>query len=63
MIDKGFMPLKEATDAGKFIKACRALRLWDREAGVDADAKAVPKDNKPPSVAHPARAVSTPGAD
>jgi catalase len=36
--DAGFVPLKAAKDAGKFIQACRTLRYWDREAGVDADA-------------------------
>ena len=37
--DDGFVALKEERDAAKFIKACRALRFWEREAGVDADAK------------------------
>jgi catalase len=36
--DKGFVPLKDARDAAAFIKACRDLRFWDREADVDADA-------------------------
>jgi catalase len=36
--DKGFVALKDAADAGKLIKACRALRFWDREKKVDADA-------------------------
>ena len=38
--DDGFVALKEARDGAKFIKACRDLRFWAREAGVDADAKA-----------------------
>jgi catalase len=36
--DDGFVPLASEKDAGKFIKACRALRFWQREAEVDADA-------------------------
>ncbi len=36
--DKGFVALKAAKDASAFIKACRELRFWDREADVDADA-------------------------
>jgi catalase len=36
--DAGFVPLADARDAGKFIKLCRTLRFWDREATVDADA-------------------------
>jgi catalase len=37
--DAGFTPLKTERDAAKFLKACGALRFWDREANVDADAK------------------------
>ncbi len=36
--DEGFVALKAAKDAATFIKACRDLRFWDREAEVDADA-------------------------
>lgn len=36
--DDGFTALKAARDAGNFIKMCRALRFWQREAEVDADA-------------------------
>ncbi|MEY4952981.1 MAG: hypothetical protein RL299_1405, partial [Pseudomonadota bacterium] len=36
--DDGFVALKAAKDADTFIKACRDLRFWDREADVDADA-------------------------
>ncbi|OAI43000.1 catalase [Rhizomicrobium sp. SCGC AG-212-E05] len=36
--DDGFVALKAAKDADVFIKACRDLRFWDREADVDADA-------------------------
>jgi catalase len=36
--DAGFTVLKDARDAAKFIKLCRALRFWDREQAVDADA-------------------------
>jgi catalase len=39
-LDAGFVSLKEDRDAAKFIKACRDLRFWPRESGVDADAKA-----------------------
>jgi catalase len=38
-LDAGFVPLKEERDAAKFIKTCRPLRFWQRESGVDADAK------------------------
>jgi catalase len=38
-IDGGFVALKDEKDGGKFIKACRDLRFWDREKAVDADAK------------------------
>jgi catalase len=38
-IDAGFVALKQESDGAKFLKACRALRFWDREAAVDADAK------------------------
>lgn len=37
--DEGFVALNDAKDAAKFIKACRALRFWDREAEIDADAE------------------------
>jgi catalase len=37
--DGGFTPLKTERDAARFLKACGALRFWDREANVDADAK------------------------
>ncbi len=36
--DAGFVTLMAAKDATRFIKACRDLRFWDREPGVDADA-------------------------
>lgn len=35
--DDGFLPLANERDAAKFLKACRALRFWEREAKVDAD--------------------------
>jgi catalase len=38
-LDAGFVSLKEERDAAQFIKACRTLRFWQRESGVDADAK------------------------
>jgi len=34
--DGGFVALEGARDAAKLIKACRALRFWNREAEVDA---------------------------
>ena len=37
--DDGFVALKDERDGAKFVKACRALRFWAREPGVDADAK------------------------
>jgi catalase len=37
-MDAGFVALKQAGDAAKLIKACRALRFWEREAATDADA-------------------------
>lgn len=37
--DAGFISIKEEGDAAKFIKSCRSLRFWERESGVDADAK------------------------
>jgi catalase len=40
--DAGFLLLKEERDASKFIKSCRSLRFWERESGVDADAKSKP---------------------
>jgi catalase len=39
-LDEGFLALSGERDAAKFIKLCRDLRLWSREAGVDADADA-----------------------
>jgi catalase len=36
--DDGFVALGSAKSAAAFIKTCRALRLWARESGVDADA-------------------------
>jgi hypothetical protein len=36
--DDGFLALKDEKSAGQFIKQCRALRFWEREAAVDADA-------------------------
>ena len=30
--DGGFIALKKAADAKAFVKACRALRFWEREA-------------------------------
>jgi catalase len=38
-LDPGFVALKDEKDATRFIKACRNLRFWKREKGVDADAK------------------------
>ena len=38
-MDDGFVPLRDDRDTAKFIKACRMLRFWERESGVDADAK------------------------
>ncbi len=35
-MDDGFIALKSAADAKKFITACRKLRFWDREAKVHA---------------------------
>lgn len=37
--DEGCIALKDERDGARFIKACRALRFWAREPGVDADAK------------------------
>ena len=37
-IDAGFVALKQENDGAKFVKSCRALRFWDREAAVDVDA-------------------------
>ena len=37
--DGGFITLKDSKDAAKFMKACRTLRFWEREADVDADAE------------------------
>jgi hypothetical protein len=34
-LDQAFMALKSPSDAATFIKACRALRFWDREAKVN----------------------------
>ena len=31
-LDEGFVPLKAAADAARFITACRKLRFWDRAA-------------------------------
>lgn len=36
--DEGVVALESEADAAKFVKACRELRLWAREAIVDADA-------------------------
>jgi catalase len=36
-MDSGFVLLHAEKDASRFIKTCRDLRFWDREAGVDAD--------------------------
>jgi catalase len=38
-LDPGFVALEIQKDAGKFIKACRDLRFWDREKAADVDAK------------------------
>jgi catalase len=38
-LDSGFVALEIQKDAGKFIKACRDLRFWDREKAADVDAK------------------------
>jgi catalase len=35
--DAGFVPLSGGEDAAAFVAACRGLRLWSREAGVDLD--------------------------
>jgi catalase len=37
--DAGFFPLGGKITAGAFIKACRALRFWDREPAADMDAR------------------------
>jgi catalase len=37
-LDAGFVPLSGDKDAAAFVAACRGLRLWSREAGVDLDA-------------------------
>jgi catalase len=37
--DAGFSVLKDDKSAAQFIKLCRTLRFWDREAHVDADAQ------------------------
>jgi catalase len=37
--DGGFLALKDEKSAAQFIKLCRNLRFWDREAEVDADAE------------------------
>ncbi|WBX84568.1 catalase [Sphingosinicella microcystinivorans] len=39
-LDEGCIELTGARDAGAFLKACGALRLWEREARVDLDAAA-----------------------
>jgi catalase len=39
-LDEACVELKFKGDAAGFITACRALRHWSREAGVDLDAKA-----------------------
>ncbi len=39
-LDEGCIELAGARDAGAFLKACGALRLWEREARVDLDAAA-----------------------
>jgi len=38
--DGGFLALKEEKHAAQFLRLCRALRFWEREAEVDADADA-----------------------
>ena len=35
-MDGGFVALKSAADAKKFLQACRRLRFWEREAKVHA---------------------------
>ena len=37
-LDEGCIALGSAGEADSFLKACRALRLWEREAKVDLDA-------------------------
>ena len=39
--DDGFLALKDEKSAAQFIKLCRDLRFWEREAEVDADADTV----------------------
>ena len=34
--DGGFVALKSAADAKRFVAACRKLRFWEREAKVHA---------------------------
>jgi catalase len=36
MMDEGFVALKSAADAKRFIEVCRQLRHWEREAKVHA---------------------------
>ena len=38
-LDDACLPLGKAADAAPFIEACRSLRHWPRELGVDLDAK------------------------
>jgi catalase len=40
-IDEGCIEIGSARDAGAFLRACAALRHWDRELKVDLDAKAI----------------------
>jgi catalase len=35
-MDSGCVALKEPTDAKTFLKTCRKLRFWEREATVHA---------------------------
>ena len=37
-IDYGFVPIVKATDAKRFVTACREMRVWARELKVDLDA-------------------------
>lgn len=39
-MDDGFIALKTARDASRFLQACGNLRLWEREIQVDADLQA-----------------------
>lgn len=38
-LDQACLPLAKPADAAAFIRACRSLRHWPRETGVDLDAR------------------------